>query len=128
MTGIVLVVDEDPLFARATALILTRRGWQTRFADNAASALLTLDTGVITALICDLNLPGDRGLTVIRSAIAHPSQPQVVALSGMLDAKFFLMVASALARTRCWQSRSTNPSCCMRSLRICGKMVFYCGF
>jgi DNA-binding response OmpR family regulator len=93
MSGIVLVVDDDPLFARATALILTRHGWQTRLADNAASALLALDTGTITAVICDLDLPGDSGLTVIRSAVAYPSQPRVVAISGMLDANFFLLVA-----------------------------------
>ena len=93
MSGIVLVVDDDPLFARATAMMLTRHGWQTRLADNAASALLALDTGTITAVVCDLDLPGDSGLTVIRSAVAHPSQPRVVAISGMLDANFFLTVA-----------------------------------
>ncbi len=93
MSGIVLVVDDDPLFARATAMMLTRHGWQTRLADNAATALRTLHTGTVTAVVCDLNLPVDSGLTIIRNAVAHPSQPRVVAMSGMIDAAFFLLVA-----------------------------------
>ena len=93
MSGIVLVVEDDALLARSTALMLTRHGWQTQLADNATDALRALHTSTLAAVVCDLQLPGDSGLSVIRTAANHPTRPRVVAVSGMLDAAFFLTVA-----------------------------------
>jgi CheY-like chemotaxis protein len=93
MSGIILLVEDDPLLARATATMLTRHGWQPRLAADAAEALRILHTSPVKAVVCDLHLPGDSGLSVIRSAVAHPSAPRVVAVSGMVDNHFFLTVA-----------------------------------
>lgn len=93
MSRIILLVEDDPLLARATATMLTRHGWLPRLAADAAEALRVLHTSPVKAVVCDLQLPGDSGLAVIRSAIAHPSCPRVVAVSGMVDNHFFLTVA-----------------------------------
>ena len=43
MSGIILLVEDDPLLARATATMLARHGWLPRLAADAAEALRVLE-------------------------------------------------------------------------------------
>ncbi len=81
-TQTVLVVDDDERFAATLAQALTRRGYATRVAHDAARALSTAAAAEPDAAIVDLKLGADDGLTLIEPLRrAHP-QMRIVVLTG----------------------------------------------
>ena len=88
-----LLVEDNLGCAKKTAVILRRRGWQVHTVIDAGKAVMQLSRQRWNALLCDLHLPGESGLTVIRAARSRADGPRVLAMSGALDANFFLAVA-----------------------------------
>lgn len=93
MSRSLLLVEDDALLARAVQTMLERQGWQVVVAHDAGEALRHLHTARLQAVISDLQLPGDSGLMVVRAASRHPLGLRVIAVSGMVDATFYLEVA-----------------------------------
>jgi two-component system phosphate regulon response regulator PhoB len=61
----ILVVEDDPVVARVTELILQRAGHQPVLVRDFLSGMAALDDPV-DAVILDLNLPGGNGLDLLR--------------------------------------------------------------
>jgi DNA-binding response OmpR family regulator len=60
----VLVVDDDPLICKGLKFNLEQEGYEVRTATNAKSALDHLQRGGLDALILDIGLPGQDGLSL----------------------------------------------------------------
>ncbi|MGE0456235.1 MAG: response regulator [Vicinamibacteria bacterium] len=76
----VLVVDDEPLFARLLAELVTQRGWDGHPCTDPVDALQRVKGETYSALFVDLVLgPEISGVDVIREALAwHPGRPAVL--------------------------------------------------
>jgi len=76
----VLVVDDEPLFARLLAELVTQRGWEGHPCTDPLDALQRVKGETYSALFVDLVLgPKITGVDVIREALAcHPGRPAVL--------------------------------------------------
>lgn len=70
MTNI-LVVDDDPLICKGLKFNLEQEGYEVLTATNADSALLHLQRGGMDALILDIGLPGQDGLSLCQQLKAQ---------------------------------------------------------
>ena len=64
----ILVIEDELHILRLLSLWLTRHGYEVLEATTGEMALERLRGETIDAVICDMNLPGVDGLTVIRIA------------------------------------------------------------
>jgi len=60
----VLVVDDDPLICKGLKFNLEQEGYEVLTATNANSALVQLERGGLDAVILDIGLPGQDGLSL----------------------------------------------------------------
>jgi PAS domain S-box-containing protein len=64
----ILVVDDEPLVARAAARMLIRIGYRTTIVNNAADAIAAYDADTsIAAVLTDFTMPGMNGLDLART-------------------------------------------------------------
>jgi CheY-like chemotaxis protein len=84
MSGLVLVVDDDPQILRIMSKLFRADGWDVATADSVAAALFLLTTRP-RYLVVDLELPDGDGETVVRSALAAELPPRVVVCSGVAN-------------------------------------------
>jgi two-component system response regulator RegA len=80
--GSVLVVDDDERFAATLAQALGRRGFATRVAHDAASALAAALAAEPDAAVVDLKLGADDGLTLIEPLRREYPRMRIVVLTG----------------------------------------------
>ena len=79
----ILVVDDDPGFARVLVRSLQRRGFQARAAAGAAEALATCSEAPPTHAVLDLMLgEGEDGLQLMRVLREHQPGLRVLLLTG----------------------------------------------
>lgn len=78
----VLVLDDDKLFGALMRRGLEQRGHDVKVAELAASAREALATGTFDALVCDITLPDENGLDVLRDVRAQYPDLATVAISG----------------------------------------------
>jgi PAS domain S-box-containing protein len=95
----VLVVDDDPLVLATLAGELEHEGFVVTAAAGGATALAALDGGLkVDAVISDLSMPDLDGLTFIREAQARlPGLPAVL-LTGYVEERADLTLASKARR------------------------------
>ena len=83
MAADVLVVDDEPELREAVAGFLTRSGYAVRTAANAAEARAALQAQPADAVILDIVMPGEDGISLLRS------------LRGQPDLKIIMLTANA---------------------------------
>lgn len=83
----VLVVDDDPLFARALAAMITHRGWDGHPCHDVVDARARARNGPYSALFVDLMLtPTVSGVDILREGIAsQPRRPAILMSSRDTD-------------------------------------------
>ncbi|MFT5589884.1 MAG: signal transduction histidine kinase [Bradyrhizobium sp.] len=83
-TGSILLVEDDPLVAEVTAILLRQWGAQvTSVCSGEAAVVLLQDAGVpFDAIITDHRLPNMPGTDVIKVALAHRPGLRVIVVSG----------------------------------------------
>jgi len=81
--GPLLIVDDDEAFRHVIVTWLRHRGYAITEADSAEAAEEALAAGPAPAMVLlDLNLPGDTGWDLLRSArFGRPDAPPVVIAS-----------------------------------------------
>jgi len=67
MTGVILVVEDDPTLLRAISRNLTARGYVTRGAASVAAALAAIEDVRPAAVVLDVALPDGSGWEVVRA-------------------------------------------------------------
>ena len=63
--GTILIIDDDPFFAKMKKEVLEEAGYRTDFALNAETGLEKLRSQSVEVVILDLNLAGQSGLDII---------------------------------------------------------------
>jgi putative two-component system response regulator len=82
----ILLVDDDDAFRRSTARLLTSHGYPCLEAASSAEARLILRAELgITAVLCDITMPGASGLTLLRELTADFAGLAVVMTTGIDD-------------------------------------------
>lgn len=81
----VLVVDDDPEIRRLVADYLSKQELQVSTAADGKQMRAVLASAPIDAIVLDLMLPGEDGLTLFRALREHPTQAQIPVL--MLTAR-----------------------------------------
>ena len=84
----VLVVDDDPALREIVAEGLQTEGYEIRFAENGAEALVLVREAQPNVIILDLGMPVMGGLEFLAEINLKPSDPiAVVVLTAMGDAE-----------------------------------------
>ncbi|MFY9926104.1 MAG: response regulator [Opitutaceae bacterium] len=94
----ILLVDDDDLFRRMLALILTKLGYEVREARNGKEAIKLFDDSAPDVVLTDLIMPEKEGLeTIAELRQSHP-QVKIIAMSGggRVSAFDHLRVAKAM--------------------------------
>jgi putative two-component system response regulator len=81
----ILIVDDDPEITKAVARILERDGHVTAAAANVRAARDAVERGPFELVLCDLNMPGESGMDLVRDVVAHEDDIAVVMVTGMDD-------------------------------------------
>ncbi len=74
MDAKILVVDDEPAIRKLLKLFLEGAGYSCATADNVSSAKKILAAEVIDLLLCDLKMPGESGLDLLRYTKKHYPQ------------------------------------------------------
>jgi len=78
----ILITDDDPLFAQTLARQLERRGHQCTLAHNSQDALLAVEQALFDAVITDLIMPGESGLSLVQQLHANDPELAILLLTG----------------------------------------------
>jgi len=78
----VLVVDNDPGAQDMLSALLRRHGYQAEFAGDAHEMDVMIDRFTFEAIVLDIVLPGEDGLSVCRR-LARPGGPGIIMTGGM---------------------------------------------
>jgi len=65
----VLIIDDDPTILGALETILKRKGYDVISAKNGSEGLEIMRNESIAVIICDQNLPGEKGVEILQKSI-----------------------------------------------------------
>lgn len=77
-----LIIEDDPSFAKALGRSFERRGYAVTVCDRAESAAAALETGTPGFAVVDLKLVGLSGLECVRMLHQHDPSMKIVVLTG----------------------------------------------
>lgn len=78
----VLVIDDDLLFAHAVERVLRHAGYGVLRASSADAGAALLSTEEVSAVLCDIRMPGASGVELLREARAKEIDVPVVLMTG----------------------------------------------
>lgn len=81
----VLVVDDEVLFVKTLAKILSRRGIAVECAYEGEGAVRAAANGTFDAILLDLRMPGMDGLEALKEIRKRDPLTPVLVLTGQLD-------------------------------------------
>jgi CheY-like chemotaxis protein len=80
----VLIVEDDPLFRKVLATVLSSLGLQPLVVDSGEAALATASTHRVDMVLMDYHLPGMNGLDLARTLRARDISSPMILISGFL--------------------------------------------
>jgi DNA-binding response OmpR family regulator len=78
----VLVVDDEPVVRDAVRLVLGHEGFRVEAANDAEAGLAHAGLQTCRLLLCDLMLPGQSGLELLRAVRAARPELPIVMMTG----------------------------------------------
>ncbi len=84
MTKILVVDDEEPI-RRLLNRLMDMKGYQCSSASNAAEARNCIKNENFDLILCDLNMPGEHGLDLIRYTLSEYPETAVVMITAVDD-------------------------------------------
>lgn len=81
----ILIVDDDSKITEALSRILERDGHVTATAPDVSKARDALAQTAFELVLCDLNMPGESGMGLVREVVARNEDIAVVMVTGMDD-------------------------------------------
>ena len=83
----VLVADNDPGVSALLVEVLQGEGLTSVVVPDGVALLAHLEETPVDLLVCDLDMPGMDGLTVLRHLARQRVQPPVIVITGYLNAE-----------------------------------------
>ena len=80
---VILVAEDNDAAREGLCAVLRRRGYEAMGVANGASAIDTLKTYEIAAIVLDLHMPGSDGFQTLEYLQAHRRSLPVILLTGM---------------------------------------------
>lgn len=81
----ILIVDDEAPVRGLLHKILENGGTQCRTADDAAEARVSLESGPFDLILCDIRMPGESGLDLIRQVRERYPDTAVIMITGVDD-------------------------------------------
>jgi two-component system, NtrC family, response regulator AtoC len=78
----ILVVDDEHVFARNLAKLLTHRGYKAAYVLNGSAAISELGSEIYDLVLLDLRMPAMSGLETCKEIFRRNSDVKVVVLTG----------------------------------------------
>jgi putative two-component system response regulator len=79
----ILVVDDDRQMCLLLTTMLEERGYQCLTATSAKDARASLERRAVALILCDVNMPGESGLVLLREVSASRTETATVMVSGV---------------------------------------------
>lgn len=89
-TARLLAVDDDPHFLQALERVLAQNGYEVRTAASTAEALAQLEKGPVDLMLCDLCLPGNDALHLLRDLRTRKCSFPVIILTAAGSVESYL--------------------------------------
>ena len=83
MKAKVLIVDDDSAIQRLISRNLAKKGYECHAVENAQTARQSLANSAADLLICDICMPGESGLDLVRSVIHDYPKMAIMMISGL---------------------------------------------
>lgn len=80
--GRILLADDEPVFAQATADLLRREGYHVDTVGDATAAMAAVESAPYDLVISDLEMPGNDDMALLRKVIARHDGVPVIILTG----------------------------------------------
>lgn len=81
----ILVVDDDELLRQSTSWVLEHAGYRVFTADGVRHALQVVEAEELDAVITDLRMPGEDGVSLLRELRRRQPELPVLMMTGMPD-------------------------------------------
>lgn len=81
-SGRILLADDEPVFAEATAELLRREGYDVVTVGDAPAAMAALEHGDWDLVISDLEMPGNDDMALLRRVVATNGGLPVIVITG----------------------------------------------
>jgi cyclic di-GMP phosphodiesterase len=81
----ILIVDDERSIRLLLQAALEQHGYRTVLAENAAKARLYISNSEPMLILCDVNLPGESGLSLVRDVLGSGARIPVIMVSGIDD-------------------------------------------
>ena len=78
----VLVVDDDPAVRKSIDRVLSSKGYAVITAENGEEALQTMEQSPFDVVLLDMRMPGQDGLSVLRTIKQKWPESEVVIITG----------------------------------------------
>ncbi|MCB0356898.1 MAG: response regulator, partial [Bdellovibrionales bacterium] len=83
--GKVLLVDDDPTILEELQFLLNKNNFEIELAKSKEEAAMILEQKSFDTIVCDLNLPGDSGISLVSGLRREGNQTPFVILSGFIS-------------------------------------------
>jgi putative two-component system response regulator len=81
----VLVVDDEAYVRNLLTRILAQNGYDTLAAEDASGARHLLERNDVALMLCDLNMPGESGLSLLQHVRLHHAKTATLMVTGVDD-------------------------------------------
>jgi putative two-component system response regulator len=79
----ILVVDDEEPIRRLLGYLLQSHGYQVALAGDAREARQKLDDAPYALMLCDVNMPGESGMDLVRSILAECPHTAAIMVTGL---------------------------------------------
>src|SRR5437762_3600203 len=81
----ILIVDDEEPIRRMLSRLLERHGYPCKVASDATDARKQLETQQFALILCDVNMPGESGLDLVRHVLREYPHTAAVMVTGLDD-------------------------------------------
>ena len=79
----ILIVDDEPAILRLLSHVLQQHGYRCTLANNSLEARECMSEKDFALLLCDVNMPGESGLDLIRTVLAESPSTAAIMVTGL---------------------------------------------
>jgi putative two-component system response regulator len=79
----ILIVDDEEPIRRVIGYLLSPHGYPVDFAADAREARKKLDTHPFALMLCDVNMPGESGMDLVRDILSQRPETAAIMVTGL---------------------------------------------